>query len=88
MATGERACCVRSPARMERPLRELIPEVLGAIAPEADLSKLDPSADLRVELEIDSMDLLRFAIGLREQAEIEIPESNHPRISTLNGCIA
>lgn len=73
---------------MKRPLRELVLEVLGAIAPEADLAALDPRADLRDELEIDSMDLLHFAIGLHEQTGIEIPESDYPRIATLAGCVA
>lgn len=73
---------------MKRPLRERVLEALGAIAPEADLSRLDPRADLRDELEIDSMDLLHFAIGLHEQTGIEIPESDYPRIATLEGCIA
>ena len=43
---------------MKRPLRDLVLEVLGSIAPEADLSRLDPREDLRDALEIDSMDLL------------------------------
>lgn len=73
---------------MKRPLRELVLEVLGAIAPEADLTALDPKADLRDELEIDSMDLLHFAIGLHEQTGIEISEADYPRIATLDGCIA
>ena len=73
---------------MKRPLRELVLEVLGAIAPEADLSRLDPAEDLRDALEIDSMDLLHFAIGLHEQTGIEIPEADYPKIATLAGCLA
>ena len=73
---------------MTRPLRELVLEVLNAIAPEADLSNLDPKADLRDALEIDSMDLLHFAIGLHEQTGIDIPESDYPRITTLASCLA
>lgn len=73
---------------MKRPLRDLVLEALAAIAPEADLSKLDPRADLRDALEIDSMDLLHFAVGLHERTGIEIPEVDYPKIATLERCIA
>ena len=73
---------------MTRPLRDLVLEVLASIAPEADLSRLDPREDLRDALEIDSMDLLHFAIGLHEQTGIDIPEADYPKIATLDGCLA
>ena len=73
---------------MMRPLRDLVLEVLGSIAPEADLTSLDPREDLRDALEIDSMDLLHFAIGLHEQTGVEIPEADYAKIATLDGCIA
>lgn len=73
---------------MSRPLRDVVLEALAAVAPEADLSRLDPREDLRDALEIDSMDLLHFAVGLHERTGIEIPEVDYPRIATLAGCIA
>lgn len=73
---------------MNRPLRDLVLEALAAIAPEADLARLDPREDLRDALEIDSMDLLHFAVGLHERTGIEIPEVDYPKIATLDGCIA
>lgn len=73
---------------MNHPLRDLVLEALAAIAPEADLARLDPREDLRDALEIDSMDLLHFAVGLHERTGIEIPEVDYPKIATLDGCIA
>ncbi len=52
---------------------------LGAIAPEVDLSRVRPNADLRDELDIDSMDFLRFVV--------DVPEKDYPRIRTLASCI-
>ena len=42
-------------------------EELGRIAPEIDASKFDPNAELREELEIDSMDYLNLVAALSER---------------------
>ncbi len=62
--------------------------ILGGIAPEVDLSQVRPGADLRDELDIDSMDFLRFAVGLAERLGVEVPESDYPLIRSLDGCVA
>jgi acyl carrier protein len=60
--------------------------VLGQIAPEADLSQLKPHLRIRDQLDVDSMDLLNFVIGLHKELKVEIPEADYPKLSTLNGC--
>ena len=72
----------------DQELRDAALEVLGRIAPEADLETLDPKEDLRDQLDIDSLDVLRFATGLAEATGVEVPERDYPRIVTLEGCIA
>jgi acyl carrier protein len=47
-------------------------EALGQVAPEADLASLDPRADLREQLEIDSMDFLNFVIAVHARTGVEI----------------
>ena len=69
-------------------VRERVLRVLGRIAPEADLAALDPRADLREQLDIDSMDFLNFAIGLHREFGIDVPEADYPRLRTLDGCVA
>jgi acyl carrier protein len=61
--------------------------VLGGIAPEADLERLDPGADLRETLDLDSMDFLNFVVGLHEATGVEVPESDYALLSTLGGCV-
>ena len=68
-------------------IRAIIIEILGGIAPEADLSRLDPKADLREELDIDSLDFLNAVIALHERLKIDIPERDYRRLSTLGGAI-
>ena len=69
-------------------IRAALLDALGAIAPEADLAALDPGADLREQLELDSMDRLNFAIGVHERTGVEIPEADYPRLATLDSCVA
>jgi acyl carrier protein len=72
----------------ESELRGVVLEVLGEVAPEADLERLDPAADLRDELEIDSIDFLNFVIGVHERTGIEIPEADYGKLSTLDACVS
>jgi acyl carrier protein len=65
----------------------VIARVLARIAPEADLAALDPAADLRESLDIDSMDFLNFVVGLHKETGVEVPESDYPALATLAGCL-
>src|SRR6516225_1971380 len=60
---------------------------LGRIAPETDASRLDPNAELRDELDIDSMDFLNLVTGLAGQLMIDIPETDYPKLATLGDAI-
>jgi acyl carrier protein len=69
-------------------IRATVLRVLGDIAPEADLSAMRPDVDIRDQLDVDSMDLLNFVIGVHEALHVDIPETDYPRLSTLDGCVA
>jgi acyl carrier protein len=68
-------------------IRATILRVLGQIAPEADPAQIQPDQRLRDQLDIDSMDLLNFVIGLHKEFKVEIPEADYPKLATLNGCV-
>jgi acyl carrier protein len=68
-------------------IRETVLRVLGQIAPEADLSQIKPNLRIRDQLDIDSMDLLNWVIGLHKELNVDIPEADYPRLATLDGCI-
>jgi acyl carrier protein len=67
-------------------IRNSIKQALHQVAPDVDLEAVDPDAVLRDELEIDSMDLLRFITLLHEDLHIDVPESDYRELSTLNKC--
>ena len=68
-------------------IRGTVLRVLGQIAPEADLSQLNPTRRLRDQLDIDSMDLLNFVIALHKELHVEIPEADYPKLATLQSCV-
>jgi acyl carrier protein len=71
----------------EADIRTVLQEELGNIAPEMDLQALDPSADLREALDIDSMDFLNFVIAVHGRLGVEIPELDYPKLVTLDGAV-
>jgi acyl carrier protein len=68
-------------------IRQAILQELGNIAPEADLAAVDPAADLREALDIDSMDFLNFVIALHRRLAVDIPEIDYPKLVTLDGAM-
>lgn len=68
-------------------LRGTVLAVLGQVAPEADLTAVDPAEDLREQLDLDSMDILNLAIGLFQATGVEVPERDYPRLVTVDGCV-
>lgn len=63
-------------------------EELGNIAPEIDMTSVDPSADLREVLDIDSMDFLNFVTAIHKRLGIAIPEVDYPKLATLGGAVS
>ena len=76
-----------TPTRPPQELNSIVLDVLGEIAPEADLTTLKPDVGFREQLDIDSMDFLNFVIALHEKLQIDIPEADYPKLSTLHGCL-
>jgi acyl carrier protein len=68
-------------------IRRILVETLGNIAPEADASGLDPKADIREGLDIDSLDFLNFVIALHGRLHVDVPETDYPRLFTLGGAV-
>ena len=61
---------------------------LGAVAPEADLSNLDPAEPIRQQLDLDSMDFLNFVVSLDERLGVDVPEADYGKLATVDGAVA
>jgi len=69
-------------------LLDTVLDVLGRIAPEADLGTIDPGEPLREQLDLDSVDFLNFVIGLHERLGIDIPEADYGKLASIDGAVA
>ena len=68
-------------------IRAAVLASLKSIAPEVEESELRPGRPLRNQVDLDSMDWLRFLIGLHERLKVEIPESDYGRLVTLDDVV-
>lgn len=69
-------------------VKQVLIEELGNLAPETDAATIDPDADLRESLDIDSMDFLNLVTALHQRLGIAVPESDYAELRTLNGAVA
>ena len=72
----------------EAELQTTILGLLGNIAPEADLTSLNPTLSIRDQLDIDSMDFLNFVIALDKELHVAVSETDYQKIATINDCVA
>jgi len=69
-------------------IREEILEILSTIAPDEDLTGLDPEKPFREQLELDSMDFLDIVMELRKRHRIQVPEEDYKNLASLNSTVA
>lgn len=71
----------------EQAIREKVLEILGGIAPEADLAALGPETNFRRELDLDSMDFQNFVIRLCKTLSVQIPDRDAAQLTSIARCI-
>lgn len=69
-------------------LRNTVLRLLTDIAPEVDPAQIKLDVSFRDQLDVDSMDLLKFLISLHTEFGVEIPERDYPKLATPNSCVA
>ncbi len=68
-------------------LKTRILALLTDIAPDIDPATVQPDQEFRDQFDFDSMDQLNFAIAIHKAFDIEIPESDYPKLASLSKCI-
>jgi acyl carrier protein len=69
-------------------LRLQVLEELQHIAPELEPEALRSDRPLRDEVDLDSMDWLRFLSALHRRLGVNIPEADYHKLDSLDGLIA
>jgi acyl carrier protein len=63
--------------------RDIVTNALADVAPELEVSELDPKASLRDGADLDSMDFLAFVAAISEAIGADIPEADYPHLDGL-----
>ena len=70
-------------------IRQTIFEILTDIAPEVESeSDIDPAANLREQVDLDSMDFLNMITSVSERFGVEIPEKDYRKLVSFDDFIA
>lgn len=68
-------------------LKRAVLDALLSVAPEADAAALDPTRSLREQLDIDSMDFLRFVVAIHRALGVDVPERDYAKLATLDSSV-
>lgn len=68
-------------------VRRTVLACLGRVAPGADVANLRGDLPIRDQVDLDSMDFLRFVIEIDETLHVAVPESEYAELATLDGCV-
>jgi acyl carrier protein len=49
---------------------------------------LDPTANLRDTLDLDSVDFMNFVVGLHAALGVDVPEADYGQLASLDACVA
>lgn len=72
----------------EEEIKKTVFQLLQRIAPETDPSLLMPEENIREALNIDSFDALQFIVSISEKLNVDIPEEDYSKTSTIKSLIA
>lgn len=69
-------------------IRREVLEALQGIAPEVEAETLRGDRPLRDEVDLDSMDWLRFLAALHLRLGVSIPEADYQQLASLDALLA
>ncbi len=68
--------------------REVLFDALGELAPEVEPAGLDPTASLREQADLDSVDFLELVSRLSEAVPGNIPEDDYDQLDSVESAVA
>ena len=69
-------------------IRAILLKCLTDVAPDIADEEFEDDADLRDELDLDSMDILRWIQGIHKALGVEIPEEDYGKIASFKDAIS
>jgi acyl carrier protein len=68
-------------------VQDKVKQALVSVAPELDAVTIKADVALRDQVDLDSMDFLRFVMELHRELGVEIPEVDYQKLETLSGAV-
>ncbi len=72
-------------AKTDEELKEYLLKTLKRVAPEADVTHLNPEKNLRRQMKIDSLDFLKIVLIIHDETGYSVPETDYRKLFTWNG---
>ena len=69
-------------------VEQVVRQALLSVAPELETLPLRPDVPLRDQIDIDSMDFLRFVMELHRHLDVDVPEADYQQLATLDGTVS
>lgn len=68
-------------------VRAQVLQALGEVAPELDPARVRGDVPFREQLDLDSMDFLRFLVDVDRRLQVSIPEADYALLETLDDVV-
>ena len=68
-------------------IQEGVTQALIAVAPELSSASLEPDVPLRDQIDLDSMDFLRFVMELHKRLGVDVPETDYQALASLSRAV-
>lgn len=72
----------------EAALREAVLAALHRVVPDVTVDTVRAEIDLRAQVDMDSIDYLRFLVAVHDATGVDIPENEYRQVRTLDGLVA
>jgi acyl carrier protein len=69
-------------------LKDAVVRALTSIAPEINPAMIQPGVSFREQLDLDSVDFLNFVLALHDALDVDIPEADYPKLTSLDSAVA
>ena len=68
-------------------VRQRVLDTLQRIAPDLSIAELNPTAPLRDQVDLDSLDWLNFAVALRDRFGVDVAEADFAKLAALDDVV-
>jgi acyl carrier protein len=68
-------------------IRAAVLQAFASVAPEVDAATVKPDVPFRHAFDLDSMDVLNFAVALHDRLGVDVPEQDYAKLATLNASV-